>query len=54
MTIEKPKLNRTVLTTSRLMDFCSEKELVAQTGHPAAVWPLVILKEFPAIYRCYE
>jgi len=41
----KAKLERTVITTSRLMDFCSEKELVAQTGHQKAAWPLVILKE---------
>ncbi len=40
-----PQLKRTTLTTSRLMDFCSEKELVAQTGHQRAAWPLVILKE---------
>ena len=26
-------LNRTTFTTSRLLDFASEKELVAQTGH---------------------
>lgn len=36
---------RTTIATSRLMDFCSEKELVAQTGHQKAAWPLVILKE---------
>ena len=27
------KLERTTLRTSRLLDFCSEKELIAQTGH---------------------
>jgi hypothetical protein len=26
-------LDRTTFKTSRLLDFCSEKELVAQTGH---------------------
>jgi DNA topoisomerase VI subunit B len=31
--------------TSRLMDFFSEKELVAQSGHERSDWPLVILKE---------
>lgn len=30
---------------SRLLDFCSEKELTAQTGHRRNEWPLVILKE---------
>jgi hypothetical protein len=40
-----PKLDRTTFETSRLLDFCSEKELTAQTGHDPAEWPLVILKE---------
>ena len=34
-----------VFTTSRLAEFCSQKELVAQTGHPVEQWPLVVLKE---------
>jgi hypothetical protein len=38
-------LNRTTLRTSRLLDFASEKDLVAQTGHQTNVWPIVILKE---------
>jgi DNA topoisomerase VI subunit B len=38
-------LNRTTFRTSRLLDFASEKELVAQTGHKREQWPLVILKE---------
>jgi DNA topoisomerase VI subunit B len=38
-------LERATFTTSRLLDFFSEKELTAQTGHPPAQWPLVILKE---------
>jgi hypothetical protein len=38
-------LARTTFRTSRLLDFCSKKELTAQTGHPPAVWPLVVLKE---------
>jgi DNA topoisomerase VI subunit B len=48
---ERPKqtsgkvLDRTTFETSRLMDFCSPKELTAQTGHNAEEWPLVILKE---------
>ena len=39
------KIERTTFRTSRLMEFCSEKELRAQTGHPPAEWPLVIIKE---------
>jgi DNA topoisomerase VI subunit B len=39
------KLNRETFRTSRLMDFCSVKELTAQTGHQPAVWPIVALKE---------
>jgi DNA topoisomerase VI subunit B len=38
-------LERQVFTTSRLAEFCSQKELVAQTGHPVEQWPLVVLKE---------
>src|SRR5262245_3498436 len=38
-------LARTTFETSRLLDFCSEKELIAQTGHRPAQWPLVALKE---------
>ena len=30
---------------SRLMEFCSERELVNQTGHGAYEWPLVCAKE---------
>lgn len=41
----RPRLTRTTLQTSRLMDFCSRKELIAQTGHQPDAWPLVILKE---------
>jgi DNA topoisomerase VI subunit B len=39
------QLQRTTFSTSRLLDFCSEKELTAQTGHGTDEWPLVILKE---------
>jgi DNA topoisomerase VI subunit B len=42
---ENGKLTRTTLKISRLLDFCSRKELVAQTGHAEADWPLVALKE---------
>ncbi len=36
---------RHTFRTSRLLDFASEKELVAQTGHPTRDWPLVAVKE---------
>jgi DNA topoisomerase VI subunit B len=42
---EPPRLVRTTFRTSRLLDFCSRKELIAQTGHQPADWPLVVLKE---------
>ncbi|MHC4402418.1 MAG: ATP-binding protein [Planctomycetota bacterium] len=41
----KGKLERTTFATSRLLDFCSEKELTAQAGHDVDDWPLVVLKE---------
>jgi DNA topoisomerase VI subunit B len=49
-------LERTTFKTSRLLDFCSEKELVAQTGHQKADWPLVVLKELMdnALDACEE
>jgi DNA topoisomerase VI subunit B len=40
-----PTLGRTTFRTSRLLDFCSRKELIAQTGHREEQWPLVALKE---------
>lgn len=39
------KLKRETFKTSRELDFFSEKELVAQTGHDVREWPLVALKE---------
>ena len=42
---EKCQLQRTTLKTSRLLDFFSEKELTAQTGHVKRDWPLVLAKE---------
>jgi sensor histidine kinase regulating citrate/malate metabolism len=36
---------RTTFTASRLLEFCSQKELTAQTGHEPDDWPLVIVKE---------
>ena len=41
----EPKLTRVAFKISRLMEFCSERELVNQTGHGAYEWLLVILKE---------
>lgn len=50
------RLAPTTFMTSRLLDFASEKELVAQTGHSRSQWPLVILKELTdnAIDACEE
>jgi DNA topoisomerase VI subunit B len=39
------RLERVTFKTSRLLDFCSRKELIAQTGHRPEDWPLVLLKE---------
>lgn len=52
----KTQLNRTTMATSRLMDFCSEKELTAQTGHSREDWALVVLKELMdnALDACEE
>src|SRR5712671_6192278 len=51
-----PMLKRTTFKTSRLAEFCSEKELVNQTGHDAEDWPLVVLKELVdnALDACEE
>ena len=38
-------LERRHFSTSRLLDFLSRKELIAQTGHQVREWPLVCLKE---------
>src|SRR5262249_62189787 len=50
------KLTRLAFTVSRLTEFCSEKELVKQTGHAVQVWPLVVLKELMdnALDACEE
>src|SRR5215472_6133645 len=52
----QPRLQRETFRTSRLLDFASEKELIAQTGHRPAQWPLVVLKELVdnAIDACEE
>jgi DNA topoisomerase VI subunit B len=51
-----PLLNRTTFKTSRLAEFCSEKEVVNQTGHNVEDWPVVVLKELVdnAIDACEE
>ena len=41
MTTAAARQERTTLRTSRLFDFCSRKELIAQTGHQPDAWPLV-------------
>jgi DNA topoisomerase VI subunit B len=50
------QLDRATFTTSRLLDFFSEKELTAQTGHAPRQWPLVIVKELGdnALDACEE
>jgi DNA topoisomerase VI subunit B len=54
--LKQASLTRTTFQTSRLLDFCSEKELIAQTGHRPAQWPLVVLKELTdnALDGCEE
>ena len=39
------KLLRVPFKVSRLMEFCTRRELVNQTGHDIWDWPLVVLKE---------
>ena len=39
------KLTRVPFVVSRLMEFCTRRELINQTGHDVFDWPLVILKE---------
>jgi hypothetical protein len=41
----EPKLTRVAFKVSRLMEFCSERELQNQTGHYVDEWPLVAAKE---------
>jgi DNA topoisomerase VI subunit B len=51
-----PRLERTAFRTSRLLDFVGQRELVAQIGHSATQWPLVVLKELVdnALDACEE
>jgi DNA topoisomerase VI subunit B len=39
------KLTRVPFMVSRLMEFCTRRELVNQTGHDISDWSLVVLKE---------
>jgi DNA topoisomerase VI subunit B len=52
----KPKLTRVPFTVSRLMEFCTRRELANQTGHDVPEWPLVLLKEMVdnALDACEE
>jgi hypothetical protein len=43
--LTKKKPGRAVPSFSRLLDFASEKELVAQIGNAKDEWPLVVLKK---------
>jgi DNA topoisomerase VI subunit B len=45
MTKRAPTLKRTTFKTSRLLEFCSTKELTNLVGHGPDEWPLVVLKE---------
>ena len=52
----EPKLTRVAFKISRLMEFCSERELVNQTGHSVWDWPTVAVKELidNALDACEE
>ena len=47
----EPKLTRVAFKVSRLMEFCSERELQNQTGHSLYEWPLVVGKELLRIRK---
>ena len=51
-----PKLTRVAFRVSRLMEFCTRRELQNQTGHGVDDWPLVVLKELMdnALDACEE
>ena len=52
----EPKLTRVAFRVSRLMEFCTTRELQNQTGHSVYEWPLVVLKELMdnALDACEE
>jgi len=49
-------LTRVAFRVSRLMEFCTKRELQNQTGHSVDAWPLVTLKELMdnALDACEE
>jgi hypothetical protein len=49
-------VQRATFTTSRLLEFCSLKELVAQTGTSPDAWPMMVVKELVdnALDACEE
>ena len=53
---KEPKLTRVAFKVSRLMEFCTTRELQNQTGHGVYEWPLVVLKELMdnALDACEE
>jgi hypothetical protein len=53
---QQPKLTRVAFRVSRLMEFCTRRELQNQTGHGVGEWPLVVLKELMdnALDACEE
>ena len=53
---QRHKLTRVPFQVSRLMEFCSIRELQNQTGHDVWDWPLVVLKELfdNALDACEE
>jgi hypothetical protein len=50
------KLTRVAFRVSRLMEFCTKKELENQTAHSVGQWPLVVFKELMdnALDACEE
>jgi DNA topoisomerase VI subunit B len=41
----EPTLGRSQFTTSRVLEFFTEKELTMQIGHPPHLWPLAVVRE---------
>jgi Histidine kinase-, DNA gyrase B-, and HSP90-like ATPase len=54
--VKRGEKKLTPVTVSRLMEFCTRRELVNQTGHYVYEWPLVVLKELVdnALDACEE
>jgi DNA topoisomerase VI subunit B len=53
---DRKKLDRVVFRVSRLMEFCTKRELQNQTGHSVYEWPVVVAKELidNALDACEE